>query len=116
MNEINTQKASGGEAGGEEPQDWELSSTYCEANRRRYDHSSYLTCAGFLSFIKGGFSYVFLAKDHHNKHYALKRVLTHDDEELQHVKQEAAVMVFNFRIIHIYTYFTISFNRNKLLQ
>lgn len=47
---------------------------------------------------------MFLAKDNHGKHYALKRVLTHDDEELLHVQQEIAVMVFPFYVYLCFFY------------
>ena len=61
-------------------------------------HAHYPTQVPPSPFYKGGFSFVFLCKDNQHKHYALKRVLTHDDEELLHVQQEAAVMVFHILI------------------
>eukprot|EP01132_Coremiostelium_polycephalum_P008492 gene8492-10437_t len=42
---------------------------------------------------EGGFSYVFLVKDtQSSKHYALKRILVRDDEELKAVKHEIDIM------------------------
>ncbi|EFA79082.1 hypothetical protein PPL_07907 [Heterostelium album PN500] len=42
---------------------------------------------------EGGFSYVYLVKDHStSKHFALKRILVRDQEELAHVQHEIDIM------------------------